>query len=247
MPYIAAPSPRRARSSNLSARSVTLPQRFASPSPAQTFARRLPLCLDNPGSNSELPQSPLSARNSIPPSRLSSPIALQDIPYMSLHSKSPTPCNAPLKRRTTPRPSRSARRRLHLPRIDCPLDPFRRAAVFDQLSWIPALDAPPCVEHDIADLSQIPLKEDFSHSAHSVPATGPVRRRKTSMRSNSLASTPSNPTDVSILPLLPLHPSACPTTPPPRNSFDPSRVTFQNLMPVFPHGASPDMSTYDTS
>lgn len=228
MPDIAAPSPRRARSSNLSARSVTLSQRFASPSPVQTFP-------------------PLSARNSISPSRLSSPIALQDIPYMSLHSKSPTPCNGPLKRRTTPRPSRSARRRLHLPRIDCPLDPFRRAAVFDQLSWIPALDAPPCVEHDIADLSQIPLKEDFSPSAYSVPATGPVRRRKTSTRSNPLASTPNNQTDVSILPLLPLHPSACPTTPPPRNSFDPSRVTFQNLMPVFPHGASPDMSAYDTS
>ncbi|KAI6036361.1 hypothetical protein PISMIDRAFT_669890 [Pisolithus microcarpus 441] len=181
---------------------------------------------------------PLSACNSIQPSRLSSPIALQEIPYISLHCKSPTPCNGPLKRRSAPRPSRSTRRRLHLPRIDCPFDPFRHATVFDQLSWIPALDAPPCLEHDIADLSQVSLKEDFSHST---PASGPVRRRKTSMRSNPLASTPSNPTDVPIMPLLPLSPSACPTTPPPRISLDPSRVTFRHLMPVFPHDTSPEV------
>ncbi|KAI6045665.1 hypothetical protein EDC04DRAFT_2559310, partial [Pisolithus marmoratus] len=180
---------------------------------------------------------------SIPPSRLSSPIALQEIPYISLRSKSSTPCSGPLKRRATPRPSRSTRRRLHLPRIDCPFDPFRRAAVFDQLSWIPALNVPPCLEQDIADLSQIPLKEDFSHS---VPATGPVRRRKTSIRSNPIASTPSSPTDASVMSLLPLHPSVCPTTPPPRTSLDLSRVTFRNLMPVFPHDASPDTSARDT-
>ncbi|KAI6132091.1 hypothetical protein EDD16DRAFT_1699914 [Pisolithus croceorrhizus] len=218
MPDIAAPSPRRARPSNLLPRSVTLSQRLVSPSPPQTLL-------------------PLSACNLTQPSRLSSPIALQEIPYISLHCKSPTPCNGPLKRRSAPRPSRSTRRRLHLPRIDCPFDPFRRAAVFDQLSWIPALDTPSCLEHDIADLSQVPLKEDFSHST---PASGPVRRRKTSMRSNPLSSTPSNPTDVPIMPPLPLSPSVCPTTPPPRISLDPSRVTFRHLMPIFPHGASPD-------
>ncbi|KAI6005728.1 hypothetical protein EDD15DRAFT_666200 [Pisolithus albus] len=218
MPDIAAPSPRRAPPSNLLPRSVTLSHHFVSPSAPQTLP-------------------PLLACNSIQPSRLSSPIALQEIPYLSLHCKSPPPCNGPSKRRSAPRPSRSTRKRLHLPRIDCPFDPFRRAAVFDQLSWIPALDGPSCLEHDIADLSQVPLREDFSHST---PTSGPVRRRKTSMRSNPLASTPSNPTDVPITSLLPLSQSACPTTPPPRISLDPSRVTFRHLMPVFPHVTSPE-------
>ncbi|KAG6333961.1 hypothetical protein ID866_5129 [Astraeus odoratus] len=237
MPDIAAPSPRRARTTNILQPSEMLSQDHQHvqglfPPPIQ-------------------PLLPLVPRTLMAPPRLLSPISLREAPYIALNSKSPTPCGGPLKRRGTPRASRSARRRLHLPRIDCPLDPFRRPSVFDQLPWITTLDTPQSQESDIADLSQIFLSDDFSSVSHSAPASGPVRRRKTSLRSNPLASAPGSAGDNSAsLQLFPFRQSAhdrpaSPKTPPPRIPFDPKHVTFHNLMPVFPQGPNPD-DTSDT-
>lgn len=217
MPDIVSPSPRRACSSN----TLQLPEMLSqNQQPTQSPHYHLPS---------------LSARTFVAPPRLLSPITLREAPYITV--KSPTPCSGSLKRRGTPRVSRAARRRLHLPRIDCPLDSFRRPAIFDQLPWIGTLDAPKSQGWDVADLSQIPLKDDFSSST---PASGPVRHRKTSLRSNPLASAPANLDPDSLSPhLFPFHDGPrCPKTPPPRVRFDPSRVTFHNLMPVFPHGVS---------
>ena len=98
---------------------------------------------------------------------------------------------------------------------------------------------------DIADLSQLPLSEDPPTFADTMPASGPVRRRKTSLRSNPLGSghesPPSEPLSGQQPPILryigPFPES--PRTPPPHVPFDPSRVTFHNLMPVFSRGANP--------
>ncbi|KAL4077169.1 hypothetical protein V8B97DRAFT_2004053 [Scleroderma yunnanense] len=226
MPDIASPSPRRACSSN----TLQLPEML---SQNQQPLRTPPQ-----------PFLPLATRTFVAPPRLLSPITLREAPYIALNSKSPTPCSGSLKRRGTARVSRTARRRLHLPRIDYSLDVFRRPTIFDQLPWIATLDVPQNQGWDIADLSQIPLKDDFFSFPHSAPASGPVRHRKTSLRSNPLASaTPTDPgADSPSLQPFPFHRSPiCPKTPPPHVPFDPSRVTFYNLMPVFPHGANPDV------
>jgi hypothetical protein len=67
---------------------------------------------------------------------------------------------------------------------------------------------------DIADLSQIVVEEPQSLVADVSPGPGPIRRRKTSLRSNPLALHDPNP-----------------RTPSPQ--LNQSRVHFHNLMPVF--------------
>ncbi|KAH7889450.1 hypothetical protein F5I97DRAFT_533191 [Phlebopus sp. FC_14] len=187
----------------------------------------------------------ISSRSFLAPPRLLSPIALAEPPYVALNSKSPTPCGAALKKRGPSCVTRNTRRRRHPPRVDCPFDSRSRAAVFDQLPWIAALDVPRSTNCDIADLSQIPVNEDPTAFSETVPASGPVRRRKTSLRSNPLGTGPEALNQpLSYWQPFPLfqaadHPSPCPKTPPPRFPFDPSHVTFHNLMPIFPHGINP--------
>jgi hypothetical protein len=162
--------------------------------------------------------------NQLSPQRLLSPIQL------SPSQSSPKPRQKPT--------SRSPRRRRPLARVDCQLE--SPPHFFDQLPWISALEAIPdsTSPWDIADLSQIP--DPFPRP---VPASspGPVRRRKSSLRSNPLALPPA-PTPSSqfqddlywapgsTLPFCDA-PIACTQTPPPR--FTPSRVLFHNLMPVY--------------
>ena len=112
----------------------------------------------------------------------------------------------PPRRRTKASPSR--RRRLS-PRA-------QGHHAFDDLPWLSTLESAP--EHtnpwDIADLSLIP---DTPSSA-----SGPIRRRKTSLRSNPIASDHSPA--LLLRDTLPL--------PTPRSRFLPERVLFHNLMPV---------------
>lgn len=152
-------------------------------------------------------------------------------------SKSPMPCGAAARRGTT-RVTRSVnKRRRFPPRIDSPRDACGRASVFDHLPWISAMEFPPRFNPcDTADLSQLPIGVDLSDA---IPASGPVRRRKASLRSNPLGDNSD-----SELPSRQSFPSrqslSCDRnflkTPPPRAPFDPTRVTFHRLMPVFPHG-----------
>jgi hypothetical protein len=189
---------------------------------------------------------PLHPRTCLSPPRLLSPIRLHDPPYVAFSSKSPTPCGPPHKRRAPSRLlARSTRRRRHAQRVDCPLDAFGRPSIFDQLPWISALEMPRPINCDIADLSQLPVNEDPAIFSDTMPASGPVRRRKTSLRSNPLRSGHESPPSE---PLFRQHPQihrptdpfpGCPRTPPPHVPFDPSNVTFHNLMPVFPRGLGP--------
>jgi hypothetical protein len=157
------------------------------------------------------------------------------------------------------------------------------ASLFDSLPWISALDQPQEHLADIADLSQIvttpssrladdsnshphhsPSRHHHHHhhqksSESSIPevrnASGPVRRRRTSSRSNPLATSPvvhaptqqkmpaetlSETLIVAVSPsLLPAmrgsNPPQTPSTPRSRSRDrkDLSRVRFRRLMPVF--------------
>ncbi|KAJ6630615.1 hypothetical protein B0H10DRAFT_2172619 [Mycena sp. CBHHK59/15] len=125
--------------------------------------------------------------------------------------------SAPQRRRT----ARSRRR--HCPRAECHVESTLHA--FDTLPWISALDSPPDPLNpwDFADLSQIDVEEPPSRCGDPMngelsPCSGPIRRRKTSLRSNPLAPRSPNLHDLSF------------HTPSPHNH---SRVLFHNLMPVF--------------
>ncbi|KAF9533532.1 hypothetical protein CPB83DRAFT_890026 [Crepidotus variabilis] len=132
--------------------------------------------------------------------------------------------------------SSSSRRRRVSPRAN-----FRIAAStpsFDDLPWISTLEAAPELTSpwDIADLSLIPDSPTFeSASTSSSPSgPGPVRRRKTSLRSNPMDNSP--PTTTTPLPLRDTFASSSASSrlsvPTPRSKFLPSRVLFHNLMPV---------------
>jgi len=139
-----------------------------------------------------------------PPSRLRSPFVHRDAP------KQQQCCST--RRKVV---SQSQRRRRHIPRRE------RVAHPFDQLPWIHLLEQEP--QHniddpwDIADLSRVVPDEN--------QGPGPVRSRKSSLRTNPLASPP-------LLPCLPVS-SAPPVTPKSKPHL-PSRVLFRNLMPVSP-------------
>ncbi|KAJ7105761.1 hypothetical protein C8R43DRAFT_1046306 [Mycena crocata] len=142
------------------------------------------------------------------PQRLQSPIHLDPRPRSTARSH----CSSSQRRRTV-RP----RRRRHCARADCPVDSALHP--FDRLPWTLALDTPPDALDlaDIADLSQL-VVDDSADEGGAV--LGPIRRRKTSLRSNPLAPKPP-----------PLHEMTPPHTP--ISHINHSRIHFHNLMPVF--------------
>ncbi|KAJ7632497.1 hypothetical protein FB45DRAFT_912601 [Roridomyces roridus] len=110
-------------------------------------------------------------------------------------------------RRCARRPTRRVSRPRHSKRIvESTLHPF------DRLPWISALDVSPDVLDpiDIADLSQLVVDDECG-----APLSGPIRRRRTSLRSSPIALVPKDPD----------------TTPASR--FNPSRVLFHDLMPTW--------------
>lgn len=161
------------------------------------------------------------------PQRLQSPILLDTrlrsvcsvvllCGHSSLFSLLQPSCSAPHRRRTV----RPTRRRRHCARAECPIESALHP--FDRLPWISAMDIQPDELDlaDIADLSQLVVDEPPSECAALLPGAGPIRRRKTSLRSNPLA--PKN---------LPLHETTLQTPPSSHNNH--SRISFHNLMPVF--------------
>lgn len=146
------------------------------------------------------------------------------------------PCSPTKRRRVLNRNlSRSTRHR-HCARSDCCINTFSRPLTsFDDLPWISALSIEPDTTNpwDIADLSLLGTSEEESSGP------GPVRRRKTSLRSNPLAQPTSKDEEdqwTIPIPFLRLHDLADPTpqTPPPKRRFTPSDVVFHDLLPVLP-------------
>lgn len=145
---------------------------------------------------------PATARPSEPKALLAAPV---DVPARSKRC-----AHACTRRRTKPYSIR--RRTLHAP------EPLPVIHPFDQLPWIPALDATPCDRWDIADLSQLPDSRPGLIARRLLPdliQTPPAR-----------PSTPPPPPQ----PPCDTHPHPRPTTP--LSRFVPSRVLFHNLMPV---------------
>ncbi|KAI0647100.1 hypothetical protein C8Q79DRAFT_1009242 [Trametes meyenii] len=151
----------------------------------------------------------------------------------------PAPCS-PTKRRRglSSNLSRSGRRR-HTARSDCCTTTFPRPITsFDDLPWISALTIEPDYTDpwDIADLSLL------HHSWQEIveaDGPGPVRRRKTPLRSNPLLQpSPKSSRPHSPIPFPFAHPDEMPQTPPPRLFADPSEVVFQGLHPLI---FSPDL------
>lgn len=135
-------------------------------------------------------------------------------------------CNITRKRRCLPIGSRTSRRPR---RQDCPfgLNPHG-SGVFDRLPWVSILDAPAAQSNpwDVADLSQLPVDE------RSLPL-GPIRRRKTSLRSTPFPPTPSSsPVSHPPTPFPSLEYASRDPRTPPREITPSSAVRFQGLLPV---------------
>ncbi|KAK7693450.1 hypothetical protein QCA50_003018 [Cerrena zonata] len=220
---------------------------IVSPKPRLASRRRAhsptPVLSPPPLYLSDLPRRMASAGLASPP-RLLSPIHLTDpSSYYSKASSSCTPANK--KRRTQVSASRAARRRRST-RFDRPTPFPGGGSIFDQLAWIPQLNEEP--EHtdvwDIADLSLLPIE-----AAHP-SSVGPVRNRKSSLRSDSPYSSPitqdSSPRRPAPLQLAPTtafplfdRDHIDPRTPPPRETFSLENVQFFGLMPALPiHSSS---------
>lgn len=139
-------------------------------------------------------------------------------------SKSST-CNTSRKRRYPITGSRSPRRPR---RQDCPLgfNPHG-SSVFDHLPWISILDAPAPQANpwDVADLSQLPI------DGRSLPL-GPIRRRKTSLRSVPFPPTPSSSPSYSSVRFPSLEYASREPRTPPREIEPPSAIRFQGLLPA---------------
>lgn len=158
------------------------------------------------------------------------------------------PCSNVTKRRRTAHSAhtRSSYRSVQCKHNDCP---FVRSgpAALERLPWISMMDQPPATNQqnpwDIADLSLLAVDEAPS----ATPGTGPIRSRKSSLRSapfptEPVASTPELLSSLSIdspLSKLPYSRSRRSSlgddvlkTPPPRVSELPVAVVFRDLMPI---------------
>ena len=148
------------------------------------------------------------------------------LPLTGLQVPKSCSCNIARKRRCLPTGSRSSRRPR---RQDCPLgiNPHG-SSVFDRLPWVSVLDAPNLQPNpwDIADLSQLPIDEP------SLPL-GPIRRRKTSLRSVPFPPTPSSsPASYSSVSFPSLEYASRDPRTPPREIEPPSAIRFQGLLPA---------------
>ncbi|KAG2078118.1 hypothetical protein BDR04DRAFT_1147808 [Suillus decipiens] len=225
MPSIIAPSPRRVTHTSFQ-------DALQSPSPETRHCHAPPAVISET----------LPSRILLSPPRLLSPITLNEPRVLSLKSKSPIPCGAAVRRGST-RVTRSVnKRRRFPPRIESPLDVYGRVPVFDGLPCISAMEFPPrfdlCDTADLSLLSTLGAEEPAFSDA--IPASGPVRRRKSSLRLNPLGNNPESESPSRHV--FPFQSPSCDRgrfkTPPPRAPFDPTQVTFHNLMPVFPHGTA---------
>ncbi|KII88632.1 hypothetical protein PLICRDRAFT_41828 [Plicaturopsis crispa FD-325 SS-3] len=175
------------------------------------------------------------------PQRLLSPISLvEPSPRRATSKPLSLHCRSSPRRRSTPSQLSRHRRRL-CARSDCPFEAVD--APFECLPWISALEATPDVVDmwDLADLSQIVIHEEESCCA---AGPGPVRRRKTSLRSSPLGSE-NSPARHPTIP----YPIDCdvhlrsPRTPMTRGAMLPSQVRFHNLLPVYtPYNSHNDES-----
>ncbi|KAH9934998.1 uncharacterized protein B0H18DRAFT_495343 [Fomitopsis serialis] len=214
---------------------------IVSPQPRPAFNPRLLSSSRRPATPSAHPQQNVRAlpqRRLFSPPRLSTPLDLFDPrANKSPVSKSTPSCSATAKRRRniTFNTVRSPRRR-HCMRTECPMSPLPGPAFFDHIPWISQLEKTPTLPMDIADL---PVPESDCMRT-TPPCTGPVRTRRTSLRSNPLGHSPNRspdyaPPDLHELPLYALlPPDRLPSTPrtPVRAAFDPSDVRFCGLHPT---------------
>lgn len=170
-----------------------------------------------------------------PPPRLLSPYRLPE--DACLHKLSKPSCSPTKKRRVVRNLKRSRHR--SCARTDCCINTISRPLTsLDDLPWISALSIEP--DHtnpwDIADLSLLDTTIDEEISA----GPGPVRRRKTSLRSDPLAQpTSEDDMDSSSIVAFPfvrraLFSETVTQTPLPKDRFDPSRVNFHGLHPIIP-------------
>jgi len=192
-------------------------------SEAQLQSRELPpLSLTNPATY-------WSNNASASCTSMTTPQTLQ--PAIQLPESKQLPPPMPRSHSPTRRALKSSRRvasaprhQRHSSRPGCPIQSPPHP--FDQLPWISMLDSPP--DHtdlsDIADLSLLPVEESASEVASDGP--GPIRRRRTSLRSNS----PDGLLD-ELRALSPRFHASSPSTPPRPRRYSP--VRFRNLMPVF--------------
>jgi hypothetical protein len=161
---------------------------------------------------------------------------MRHLVHASQKPQSPPPC-AITHRRRGPN-IRTSRRRRHCARSDCRVDTFGAPISFDRLPWISAMESSPELSNtwDMADLSQLSADE-FPVDDSDALGPGPVRRRKTSLRTNPLASGPessdSSPLRLRMQPLDGAHMSSSPRTPT-SQMFHPSDIHFHDLLPVFP-------------
>lgn len=166
----------------------------------------------------------------------------EDLTDASQKPQSPPPCT-PTRRRRGPN-IRSLRRRRQCTRADCRFDTFGTPIAFDRLPWISAMEHSPNQLNtwDMADLSQLPAKGAHEEDSET-SGPGPVRRRKTSLRTNPLGSGPESSSEDAPLRLLPSlvldQFSSYPRTPI-SQTVNYSEVTFRDLLPAFPLQARDD-------
>ncbi|KAH9843036.1 uncharacterized protein C8Q71DRAFT_232755 [Rhodofomes roseus] len=217
---------------------------IVSPQPRSALNPRLLSSSRRPATPSPHPQDNIRAlpqRRLFSPPRLSTPVDLFDPRASRSQASKPTPScssvNNKRRRNVTFNSVRSPRRR-HCLRTECPVSPLAGPEFFDHIPWISQLDRTPesTLPMDIADLP-MPMGD---YMRTTPPCSGPVRTRKSSLRSNPLAHPPGRspdyaPPDLLELPVYALLPSdRLPSTPrtPIREAFVPSDVRFFGLRPA---------------
>jgi hypothetical protein len=205
--------------------------------------------------------SPSICIDSVP--RLSSPIQLQPTLVRvksvsklrsSANPRTPSPRDTAFsqQQQSQSQYQHHQRRRRHC-QGDCYFETVGASNFFDSLPWISAMETTKQPNYrDIADLSQLDVLPSRSGSLPSGP--GPVRRRKTSSRSNPLTAAPLNEVTPNHV-LLSSHLSipspfrgrllaSSPRTP--LSRFSLSRVRFNDLLPVFSPDCEPIRHVFDT-
>jgi hypothetical protein len=135
-------------------------------------------------------------------------------------------CTTTRKRKSSTAGSRSSRRPR---RQDCLLGSNSHSPnIFDRLPWVSILDAPTTQQNpwDVADLSQLPIDGPSS-------PLGPIRRRKSSLRSAPFPPTPSSsPVSYSHIPFPSSEYASRDPRTPPREIESSSAMRFQGLLPA---------------